>query len=176
MCRSQWPGTFPIYDRDANGNRLVTRTLDSLPDGQILHESRVNALIDAVYDQEQIVDSLEQARVKQEQLKVIINALRPGNEKSRREEDLLDDMIDSIPIVPIRFQEEHQSYLRDRRFFDAQDFVFNISKGRYHALKKQDKLDPDEVDGQTYLYGRFAYQESVGPDFDIHELPVPKFL
>lgn len=176
VCRSQWPGTFPIYDRDASGKRLVAQTLDSLPDGQILQESKVNDLIDAVYDQERLADSLEESRVKQEQLKVIINELKPGNEKSRREEDLLDDMIDSISIVPIRFQEEHQSHLRAGRFFDAQDFVFNISKGRYHALKTQGKLDPDEVDGQTHLYGHFAYQDSVGPDFDSHELPTPEFL
>ena len=169
VCRYQWPDTFPIYDRDASGKRLVSRTLDSLPNGEILRESSVNTLINAVYDREQLVDSLEESRIKQDQLREIINKLNPGNEKSRREEDLLDEMIDSIPIVPVRFQKEHQNYLRARRFFDAQDFVFNISTGRYHALKQQGKLDPDEVDGQTHFYGNFAYQEGIGPDFNSHD-------
>jgi CRISPR-associated endonuclease/helicase Cas3 len=171
VCRSQWPDTFPIYDRDAGGKRLVARTLGSLPDGEILRESEVNNLIDTVYDQEQLVDFLEESGLKQEQLRNIVNRLDPGSEKSHREEDLLDDMIDSISIIPVCFQKEHQGCLRDRRFFGAQDFVFNISKGRYHALKKQGKLEPDEVDGQTHLYGLFHYQEGVGPDFDSHESP-----
>ncbi len=176
VCRSQWPDTFPIYDRDASGKRLVARTLDSLPDGKVLQESRVNDLINAVYDQEQLADSLKESSVKQDQLREIVNKLDPGNEKSRQEEDLLDDMIDSISIVPVCFQKEHQSHLRARRFFDAQDFVFNISKGRYHALKKQGKLDPDEVDGQTHLYGLFAYHKGIGPDFDVRESLAPDFL
>ena len=176
VCRSQWPDTFPIYDRDANGKRLVTRTLDSLPDGQVLRESKITELINTVYDQEQVAESLKESRTKQDQLRDIVNRLDPGNEKSRREEDLLDEMIDSISIVPVRFQKEHQSHLRARRFFDAQDFVFNISKGRYHALKKQGKLDLDEVDEQKHLYGLFAYQEGIGPDFDSHEVSAPEFL
>lgn len=176
VCRSQWPDTFPIYDRDANGKRLVASTLDTLPDGHVLQESTVNDLINTVYDQEQLADSLKESRVKQDQLSEIVNRLDPGNEKSRQEEDLLDDMIDSISIVPVHFQEEHQSHLRARRFFDAQNFVFNISKGRYHALKKQGKLDPDDVDGQTHLYGLFPYQEGIGPDFDSHETLLPEFL
>lgn len=169
VCCSQWPSTFPIYDRDASGKRLVARTLDSLPDGEILRESNINDLINAVYDQEQLADSLEESKIKQNQLREIVNKLEPGNEKSRQEEDLLDEMIDSISIVPIRFQKEHQNHLRARRFFDAQDFVFNISTGRYHALKQQGKLDSDEVDGQTHLYGLFAYQEVIGPDFNSYE-------
>lgn len=176
VCRSQWPGTFPIYDRDASGKRLVSRTLDSLPDGKILQESSVNTIINTVYDQEQLADFLEESKTKQDQLREIVNELDPGNEKSRREEDLLDEMIDSIPIVPVRFQKEHQNHLRARRFFDAQDFVFNISTGRYHALKQQDKLDGQKVDGQIHLYGNFAYQEGIGPDFDSHETSAPEFL
>ena len=176
VCRSQWPGTFPIYDRDSGGTRLVSRTLDSLPDGEVLQESMITGLIDRVYDQEQLADSLEESKTKQGQLREIVNKLEPGNEKPRREEDLLDDMIDSISIVPVRFLKEHQSHLRARRFFDAQDFVFNISTGRYHALKQRGKLDKQKVDGQTHLYGNFAYEEGIGPDFNSHETPAPEFL
>jgi hypothetical protein len=176
VCRSQWPDTFPIYDRDANGKRLVARTLDSLPNDQIFRESQVTKLIDAVYDEEQLTDSLEESRIKQDQLKEIINRLDPGNEKSRSEEDLLDDMIDSIPIVPVRYFEVYRNCLQDRRFFEAQNFVFNISKGRYHALNKQGKAEWIPVEKQIFLCGNFPYKESIGPDFNEIETSPTEFL
>lgn len=176
VCRSQWPGTFPIYDRDANGKRLVARTLDSLPNDQILRESQVTKLIDTVYDEEQLTDSLEESRIKQDQLKEIVSRLDPGNEKSRSEEDLLDDMIDSIPIVPVRYFEIYRNCLQDRRFFEAQNFVFNISKGRYHALNKQGKAEWIPVEKQIFLCGNFPYKESIGPDFNEIKTSPTEFL
>lgn len=166
VCRFQWPDTFPIYERATNGERLVSRTLDALPNGGILRESGLDALIDHVYDAEQLEEFFEESEEKRQQLKNIIDRLEPGNEKSHKEEDLLDDMIDSISMVPIRYSEDYQSCLREKRFFDSQDFVFNISKGRYHWLKSRGKADRVPVEKGSFLCGDFAYMESVGPDFD----------
>jgi CRISPR-associated endonuclease/helicase Cas3 len=176
ICRERWPDTFPIYEREEGGERLVTRTLAALPNGEILKESEVSALIDNVYDREQLSAFLKIANDKNAQLRRLISTLEPGSEKPHDEAELLDEIIDSIPIVPVGFHLEHQSCLRDRRFFDAQDFVFNISKGRYHALKKQGKLHLEKVDGQPYLYGLFLYQEKVGPDFDSYQALPTEFL
>ncbi len=169
ICRERWPDTFPIYERGEGGERLVTRTLAALPNGKVLKESEVSVLIDTVYDREQLSAFLKIANDKSAQLRKLISTLEPGSEKPHDESELLDEIIDSIPIVPVGFREEHQSCLRDRRFFDAEDFIFNISKGRYHALKKQGKLHPDKVDRQSHLYGLFPYLERVGPDFDGYE-------
>ncbi len=165
VFRSQWPDTFPIYERASNGERLVSRTLDALPNGELLRERELAALIDHVYDAEQLQVFFEESQRKQEQLKSIIARLEPGNEKSHREEDLLDDMIDSIPVVPIRFSGDYQGCLREKRFFDSQDFVFNISKGRYHALKSRGRADWVQVDRHGFLRGDFAYEDHIGPNF-----------
>jgi hypothetical protein len=110
---------------------------------------------------------------KSAQLKHLVDTLEPGSEKPYGEDELLDEIIDSIPIVPIGFYEEHQDCLRERRFFEAQDFVFNISKGRYHALKKEAKLEVEKIGRQQLLYGRFSYQKGLGPDFGSRQtLPV----
>jgi CRISPR-associated endonuclease/helicase Cas3 len=164
ICRERWPGTFQIYDE-----RLVYRTLETLPDGRVLEESEVASLIDTVYDREQLADFLETANQKSEQLRRVVSRLEPGNEKPYGEDELLDDLIDSIPIVPICFYEAHKSCLHEGRFFDAQDFVFNVSKGRYHGLKKDAKLHQEQIEKQYHLYGLFPYNESLGPDFDGYE-------
>jgi CRISPR-associated endonuclease/helicase Cas3 len=150
ICSSQWPETPPIYDE-----RLVARTL-----------------IDTVYDGEQLAVFLEIANAKSEQLRRTISSLEPGNEKPYGEEELLDELIDSIPIVPARFYDGHQDRLRNKRFFDAQDYVFNISKRRYYALKKGGKLYKAPVEERQYLYGLFSYEIGSGPNFDVHE-PLP---
>lgn len=166
VCRSQWPDTFPIYERATNGERLISRTLDALPSGGILRESGLDTLIDHVYDAEQLEGFFEESEKKRQQLGNIIDRLEPGNEKSHKEEDLLDDMIDSIPVVPTRYSDDYQACLREKRFFDSQDFVFNISKGRYHWLKSRGKAGWVPVEKGGFLRGDFAYVESVGPDFD----------
>lgn len=166
VCRSQWPDTFPIYERATNGERLVSRTLDALPNGELLRERQLEALIDHVYDAEQLEEFFEESEKKRQQLKSIVDRLEPGNEKSHKEEDLLDDMIDSIPVVPIRYSDDYQACLREKRFFDSQDFVFNISKGRYHWLKSRGKANWVPVEKHSFLCGDFTYVESVGPNFD----------
>lgn len=176
VCREQWPGTYPIYDRDAAGERLVSRTLETLPNGQILRESEIGEMIDTVYDEKQLSRFLETANNKRERLQQVVSSLEPGSEKSHSEDELLDELIDSIPIVPIRFYENYSQCLEERRFFDAQDYVFNISKGRYHALQKEGKLDQTPTNGQNHLYGLFAYQEEIGPDFDTPEALKTDFL
>jgi CRISPR-associated endonuclease/helicase Cas3 len=176
VCRERWLGTFPIYEREEGGERLVTRTLAALPNGEVLKESKVSALIDTVYDREQLSAFLKIANDKSAQLQGLISTLEPGSEKPHDEVELLDEIIDSIPIVPVGLHEEHQSCLRDRRFFDAQDFVFNISKGRYHALKKRGKLHLEKINEHPHLYGLFTYQEGVGPDFDSHQALPTEFL
>lgn len=174
VCRSQWPNSFPICERAVNGERLVGRTLDALPSGEVLQERKLDELIDSVYDGQQLEAFFAESDEKQKQLEKIITRLEPGNEKTHREEDLLDDMIDSIPIVPMQFSEEYQACLREKRFFDSQDFVFNISKGRYHALKAKGKADWVSVEKQSFLCGDFTYEETVGPRFD--ENPSMEFL
>lgn len=174
VFRSQWPETFHIYERAADGKKLVERTLAALPSGGVLRERNLGKMVDHVYDAGQLAGFFEEATKKQAQLRKIIDDLKPGNEKTHKEEDLLDDMIDSIPVVPVRYIREHQDCFREKRFYDAQDFTFNISKGRYHALKSAGKVQPEQVDRQSHLYGLFAYEEQVGPHFEKSESEPPE--
>lgn len=157
-----------IYDRSDAGKRLVQRTLATLPGG-LLKESAVQGFVDTVFDKEQLHSFLETARERTVKLSNFMETLEPGSEKPFGEDDVLNDLIDSLPIVPVRFQKEHQQLLEERRFFEAQDFEFNISWGRYHALRNKGQLVSKAVNKQTVYYGEFAYEERIGPDFDIVE-------
>lgn len=163
VCREQWPDTEPIYTRDELGRRLVERSLTALPKNDVLCESQVLKLMDEVYDNEQLTSFFSIAEEKAQRLAGLMEYLEPGSEFDRDEADLLDEMIDAIPIIPACFQERHQSLIRGKRFFDAQDHVLNISRGRYHALKTQNQIYPL----QKHLYGLFHYEPSIGPSFDV---------
>lgn len=167
VCREQYPDTAPIYDRDDAGKRLVARTLDTLPDGNILDESKLTDLIDDVYDEVQLEPVLTVAKRHAQHLQAVVDGLTPGSEHATSEETLLDDLIDSVPIVPVRFQAEHRTCIEEKRFFDAQDYVFNTTRGRYHMLKTRALLDKDPSTGT--LYGLFGYHEGIGPDFEATE-------
>ena len=163
VCKEQWPDTFNIYPE-----QLVTQTLAILPNGEVLKESRVKSLVDQVYNEEQLREFLKTVKEQQLKLQLLIDSLEPGSEKPYSDTDLLDDLIDSIPIIPVRFQEQHQAYLREQRYFDAEDFIFNISKGRYHALNNKAKLqrEIEPLSNQSFLYGLFEYKDGIGPYFE----------
>ena len=164
VCRSQIPDTAAIYDRSEGGKRLVKRTLETLPNEGILKEKDVVSMVDDVYDSVQLESILEASREKAGQLKQLVNNLEAGSEKPF-DESVFD--IDSIPIVPARFSQEHKRCVREKRFFDAQNFVFNISVGRYHGLKNKGLVQPELVERQTFLYGEFSYETGIGPDFEL---------
>ena len=164
VCRSQLSGTAAIYDRSEAGKRLVKRTLEVLPNGSLLNEKDIGAMIDNVYDARQLESILDASREKSLQLKRLIDLLEAGSEKPF-DESIFD--IDSIPIIPARFNQDHRQCIREKRFFDAQGFVFNISAGRYHGLKNQGLIRPEMVDRQTFYYGEFFYEIGVGPDFGL---------
>ena len=164
VCRSQLSDTDAIYDRSEAGKRLVKRTLEVLPDRGLLNEKDISAMIDNVYDEMQLKSILDASREKSAQLKRLIDLLEAGSEKPF-DESIFD--IDSIPIIPARFSQEHKQCIYEKRFFDAQGFVFNISAGRYHGLKNHGLIRPEMVDRQTFYYGEFFYEIGVGPDFGL---------
>jgi len=175
VCRKQYPDTPAIYDRDDAGKRLVSRSLDVLPNG-ILDESKLTELIDTVYDKEQLTPVLTTAAQHAQHLRCVVDALVPGSEHASNEATLLDDLIDSIPIVPVGFYDEHQACLQTGRFLEAQDYVFNISTGRFHALKQAGKLDVVKFKRHKWLYGLFAYHDTLGPDFEAIQHQEARFV
>ncbi len=163
VCRDQWPDTPRIYDRSELGKRLLQRSLAILPQDDILNESQIPTLIDQVYDAEQLEPFFAIAEAKADRLAELINQLEPGSDLERDEAELLDQMIDAIPVIPARYQQNHRELLERKEFFAAQEYTLNISKGRYHALKAQQQIRSLE----RHLYGLFHYEPCLGPDFDL---------
>ena len=128
-CSYNAPMTIKLYVYEAStcGERLVRRTLEALPEGKPLWESEIGEMIDTVYDEAQLKDFLDAAHKKRDVLRQLVDTLTPGKEEPREEDDLLDELIDSIAIVPNGFREQHQALLTEGQYFDAQDFVMNIS-------------------------------------------------
>ena len=164
VFRKQWDETR-IYDRSVAGKRLVQRTLATLSNG-LLSESCIQEFVDTVFDEVQLQSFLEKAAERTEKLKNYMGTLEPGCEKPFGEDEVLSDLIDSVPIVPVRFQQEHSALLEAKQFFEAQNFEFSISWGRYHALKNSGQLVSRLVNNQTVYYGEFAYKTGIGPSFD----------
>lgn len=162
-CQEQWPGTWPIYAHNELGRRLVQRSLSVLPQNDLLGEKQLQILMDEVYDLDQLGAFFAIAEEKAQRLSELIDQLEPGSELERNEVDLLDQMIGAIPIVPAQFEETHGMLIEEKRFFDAQDYTLNISKGRYHALKGKNQI----YKVSRHLYGLFHYEPAIGPNFDV---------
>jgi len=162
VCQNQWPETWPVYAHNELGRRLVQRSLSALPQDDLLHEGQIQTLMEEVYDSDQLEPFFAIAEEKAQRLSELIDQLEPGSELERNEIDLLDQMIDAIPIVPVQFKEVHEKLVEEKRFFDAQDYTLNVSKGRYHALEKSNQI----CKFNRYLYGLFYYEPGIGPDFD----------
>ena len=162
VCKKQWPKTYSVYGHNAMGHTLVQKSLAILAQDHLLHEGKIQKTIDEVYNSEQIKPFIKIAEEKAHRLSELIDTLEPGSESERDEATLLDKMIDSIPIVPIQFKEAYDALIEEKRFFDAQDYTMNISKGRYIVLKNNDQISSFRGNH----YGLFAYMPKIGPIFD----------
>jgi CRISPR-associated endonuclease/helicase Cas3 len=167
ICRNQWPETWPVYEQGEVGHRLVQESLSVLTRNELLREGEVQILMDEIYGSKHLEPFFAIAEEKARSLSELINQLEPGSELGGDESDLLDMMIDAIPIVPVQFQEIHQELLAKKRFFDAQDYTLNISKGRYHALKNNGQIHRLN----KHYYGLFHYEPSIGPQYDVRIEP-----
>ncbi|RKY92017.1 CRISPR-associated helicase/endonuclease Cas3 [candidate division KSB1 bacterium] len=150
------------YFYDINRTKL---TLEALQNGEELTEQRVNELVEVVYANGYNESEQKQFQLAWTNFEAVIRDLKPFDE-SGRDEDFW-NLIRSIEVVPIKFEEEYLLLKEEKKFFEAIQYFATLSFAQGAKLRRSQRLDwrSDE----KYWVADSAYSEEFGLLLDEHE-------
>jgi CRISPR-associated endonuclease/helicase Cas3 len=116
----------------------VSETLNSLARVAELNESLIIELVDTVYGMGYNNKEQKEFDTALTHFREVLSSLFPFDE-SEREEDFW-ELIRSLEVVPIRFEEEYRSLKDDKQYFEAMKYLASISFGQGAKLRNSDRL------------------------------------
>jgi CRISPR-associated endonuclease/helicase Cas3 len=154
ICRDGGENDHFIYSSER-----VERTLNAFADVDVLYESTIQTLIDAVYDggyddKEQETFNSAQTLFNQH-LRNIVPFIES---ESGREE--FSALFKSVEVVPSTYEDDFLERIADKDFYGAMAYVASISDRQFARLYKEGQLYKDENSGQWFV--RTRYDSTLG--------------
>ncbi|WP_346675224.1 CRISPR-associated helicase Cas3' [Methanobrevibacter woesei] len=126
-----------IYNKD-----LVSKTLNSLNEVNILKESIIQEKIDEVYSEgydfndKKIFNKVTNAfNYYYQELVPFINS---------EDSNTFYKLFDSYEVIPIKFKEEYLDKLKNNEYFEAQSFCLSIRKGQFIKLMNEGNVEEEK--------------------------------
>ena len=178
----------PIYVLEQGGEHdhyiypelLVQKTLDVLANVDVLAESQVSQLLDAVYP-----DWLPEEKVKYENtlsfFQKSLEALQPYSEPKEREADFYEQFT-GIQVLPARYYQNYWDHLQNHDFIEAARLLVNIQRGMYFRLRNNEeqsqiekRIIPVEKNDaqilhQVVLVAKCQYDPCLGMTLEFEEI------
>ena len=156
ICREGGENDKYIYSTER-----VNRTLDAFAGVDILHESKIQNLIDTVYGdgygtKEQ--ETFDNARALFSQY--LQNIVPFIEDSSGREE--FTGLFKSVEVVPSDYEDEFLRYINAKEFYEAMAYITSISEQQFARLHKEGQLY--KQDGQWFV--RVSYDSERGLALD----------
>ena len=156
ICREGGENDKYIYSTER-----VNRTLDAFAAVDILHESKIQELIDTVYGdgydtkEQEIFDNAR--TVFSQHLRNIVPFIEDA---SGREE--FTGLFKSVEVVPSDYEDEFLAHIEAKEFYEAMAYVTSISEQQFARLHKEGQLY--KQDGQWFV--RVSYDSERGLALD----------
>ena len=137
----------------------VERTINAFASIDVLHESKIQSLIDEVYcdgydEKEQ--DKFKRAkRMFEQHLQSIVPFIE---DTSGRDE--FEKLFKSIPVVPIKFKDTYSEHIKAKEYYEAMAYVAQIQDYQFARLRRETLLDKDKDLGQWFI--NVCYDETLG--------------
>ena len=157
ICKDGGENDHYIYSKNK-----VERTLRAFETVDILHESKIQSLIDEVYNEgydEKEYDKFEKAkRLFEQQLQGIVPFIE--NPSSRQE---FNELFKSIEVVPQCYEEDFWEKIEAREYYEARAYIAQISHNQFARLHKTGQLYETKSFGQLgQWFIKVDYDETLG--------------
>lgn len=163
VCKNGGEHDHFIYSDDK-----VQRTLNAFTSIDVLHESKIQRLIDDVYSEG--YDDKEQAhfnqakRIFERHLQDIIPFIE--NPSSRQE---FNELFKSIEVVPECYEADFWEKIENREYYEARAYIAQISYNQFARLHKEGQLYETKHFGQlSQWFIKVRYDETLGLLLDEH--------
>lgn len=137
----------------------VERTKNAFASVDVLHESKIQNLIDEVYYDGYTVDeraTFENARWMFEQH--VENIAPFIEDESGRDE--FENLFKSIEVVPIKFKDTYLAHIEAKEYYEAMAYVAQIRDYQFKRLRRENLLPKDDSTRQWFI--NVCYDETLG--------------
>ena len=128
ICRTGGSSDKYIYSERTTG-----RTIEALENADILYESRIQDLIDYVYENGYDEEEEEKFRSIRDLFKRHLKSLHPFIDNPDGKQDF-EGLFKSVEVIPARYQDEYLQCIEEKRYYDAMSFVTQISEKQFKLL------------------------------------------
>ncbi len=163
ICKDGGENDHYIYSKDK-----VERTLRAFEDVDVLYESKIQSLIDEVYNEgydEKEREKFEKAKkLFERHLQSIVPFIE--NPSSRQE---FNELFKSIEVVPECYEEDFWEKIENREYYDAKAYIAQIRHNQFARLHKDGQLYERKRFGQLgQWFIKVRYDETLGLLIDEH--------
>lgn len=159
-------------DKYIYSKETTKRTIEALEDVDILYESKIQGLIDYVYEngydskQEEAYNSVKKLFLQH------LKSLHPffDNPDSKQE---FDGLFKSIEVVPACFQDEYMRCMEEKRYYDAMSFITQISDRQFKMLYSKNLVN--RIGDDSHYFVNVKYDKTFGLLIDSENHPYMEF-
>lgn len=163
ICKDGGKNDHYIYSKDK-----VERTLRAFEAVDVLHESKIQSLIDEVYDEGYDEKEREKFETAKKLFERHLQSIVPfiENPSSRQE---FNELFKSIEVVPECYEEDFWEKIENREYYDAKAYIAQIRHNQFAQLHKDGQLYERKRFGQLgQWFIKVRYDETLGLLIDEH--------
>ena len=163
ICKQGGENDHYIYTRDK-----IQRTLNVLNSVDVLHESKIQSLIDEVYCNGYNEKEYEKFHRAKQLFERHLQGIVPfiENASSRQE---FNELFKSIEVVPACYEEVFWERIESREYYEARAYIAQISHNQFARLHKDGQLYETKRFGQLgQWFIKVRYDETLGLLMDEH--------
>ena len=154
ICRNGGENDKYIYSPEK-----IEHTIKAFASVDILHESKIQGLIDEVYSNGYNEDEQEKFKNAKRIFERHVEDIVPFIEdKSGRDE--FENLFKSVEVVPITYKDMYLEHIEAKEYYEAMAYVAQIHDYQFAKLFRENLLNKDERLGQWFINVR--YDETLG--------------
>jgi len=163
ICKNGSENDHYIY-----ASEKVERTLNALAAVDVLHESKIQSLIDAVYSHGYNGNEQEKFNtakiIFERHLQDIVPFIEDPD--SRKE---FNELFKTVYVVPAVYEEDFLTEIAARRYYEARAYIAQISHNQFARLKQAGQLyDQKHLKHLRQWFTKVTYDETLGLLIDEH--------
>jgi len=134
-----------VFSRGSEKDKFIypedrtSKTLEALQNVDILYENKVQELVDEVYANGYTKKEQEKFDTVVKHFKPFINNLVPFRDTPKNENDFY-ELFKSIEVIPFEFYTNYLQAVEEKKYFEAMQYLTQISQRRYFLLRKEDRI------------------------------------
>ena len=158
ICQNGGKNDHFIYSTER-----IERTKNAFTSVDVLHESKIQNLIDEVYGDEYDEKEYEQFDKAKRMFEQHVECIVPFIE-DKSGSDEFENLFKSISVVPMKFKDTYSKHIKLKEYYEAMAYVAQIHEYQFAKLCRENLLNKDDSNRQWFI--NVCYDETLGLLFE----------